>query len=131
MVSPSAGGLFSGSATKESVDVRGGRFDSETGVGQLYGGQYLKDELLKATSRVHEEALKHNITGHAVALRWVLHHSVLKKGHGDAMIIGASSTKQLEENLKICSQGPLPEELVKVVEDVWPAAKPFAPFAHM
>ena len=59
----------------------------------------------------------------------MLHHSVLKKEYGDGIIIGASSLSQLESNLTMCDQGPLPEDLVKVVEDVWPLAEPVAPWA--
>ena len=97
----------------------------------MYGSQYLKDELLDAAGRVHDEAEKDGLTGHAVALRWVLHHSALDAAHGDAMILGASSMKQLEENLEITKAGPLPKHLVELVEDVWQPAKPFAPFAHV
>ena len=43
------------------------------------------------------------------------------------VIMTAANNEQLEENLKICEQGPLPDELVKVVEEVWPVMKPVAP----
>ena len=88
---------------------------------------YHKDALLDAAKKVQDAAEKAGITGHAVALRWVLHHSALKGELGDAMIIGASSFQQLEENLEICKAGPLPADLVRVVEDVWGPAKEFAP----
>ncbi|MCJ1391046.1 hypothetical protein MMC18_003907 [Xylographa bjoerkii] len=129
--SPSGGGVFSGKVNKDSITIPGGRFDSSSRIGKLYGGLYLKEELLTAAHRVHDEAQKHGLTGQAVALRWVLHHSALSEQHGDAMIIGASSLHQLEENLEICDGGPLPDDIVKVVEEVWQSARPFAPFAHM
>jgi aflatoxin B1 aldehyde reductase len=92
---------------------------------------YLKPELLSAANRVHTEAQKHGIVGHEVALRWVLHHSALKAEFGDGMIIGASSLEQLDANLKMCDAGPLPDDLVKVVEEVWAIAAPVAPWAYM
>ena len=78
----------------------------------------MKDEILKAANEVHEAVQKEGTTGHAVALRWVLHHSMLDAKLGDGMIIGASSLKQLEENLEICKAGPLPAHLVKLVDEV-------------
>lgn len=41
------------------------------------------------------------------------HHSMLKRQHGDAVIIGASSTKHLEDSLHDLEKGPLPEEVVR------------------
>ena len=38
-------------------------------------------------------------------LRWMTHHSMLKRGFDDAVIIGASSTKHPEENLVDLEKG--------------------------
>ena len=84
----------------------------------MYRSWFLKDEILKAANEVHEAAQTEGITGHSVALRWVLHHSILDGELGDGIIIGASSLKQLEENLEICKAGPLPAHLVKLVGEV-------------
>jgi aflatoxin B1 aldehyde reductase len=128
--SPSASGIFTGKLSAQSTEIKGGRFDSNSNVGKLYSGQYLKPELLDAAAKVHKEAEVKGLSGHEVALRWVLHHSALDASKGDAMIIGASSVKQLEENLRICEQGPLPEELVQLLERTWNVAKDVAPSAH-
>ncbi|MCJ1405181.1 hypothetical protein MMC11_008407 [Xylographa trunciseda] len=129
--SPSGGGIFSGKVNKDSINVHGGRFDSNSRIGKIYGSLYLKEGLLTAAQRVQDQAKKHGLTGQAAALRWVLHHSALSGEHGDAMIIGASNLQQLEENLKICDGGPLPDDMVEVFEEVWQSARPLAPFAHM
>ena len=129
--SPGAGGMFSGKITRDSIHQEGTRWDKDTRIGQIYAANYHKDVLLDAAKKVHDAAEKLGITGHAVALRWMLHHSALKGELGDAMIIGASSLQQLEGNLEICKDGPLPAELVKVVEDVWGPAKKFAPQSSM
>ena len=42
-----------------------------------------------------------------VALRWMSHHSLMSRVHADAVIIGASSTKHLEQNLVDLEKGPL------------------------
>lgn len=88
---------------------------------------YGKEKLTAAVSRVIEVASKHGLEGHAVALRWVLHHSQLRADKGDAMIITASSAEQLEKTLTACEAGPLPEEVAQVVDEVWESAKDTAP----
>lgn len=127
--SPSAAGFFSGKVNADSINKAGSRWDKDTFIGKMYEGLYLKEALLSAAQRVHSEASKEGINGHAAALRWALHHSVLDGSKGDAVIIGASSEAQLKENLGFCEQGPLPEHLAKTVNDVWEPAKASAPAA--
>jgi aflatoxin B1 aldehyde reductase len=76
---------------------------------------------------VHAAAQKEGLTGHAVALRWVLHHSILDGKLGDAIIIGASSLGQLEENLEICKAEPLPAHLVQMVNEMGERIRESAP----
>lgn len=75
--------------------------------------------------------MKHDFYTHEAALRWCLHHSALKKDLGDGIIVGASSSQQLEANLKACEARPLPDEVVKVIEEIWPLAEPVAPWAYI
>lgn len=126
---PSGAGIFSGKVNKNSIHAPEGRFSHATFAGKFYSESYFRDELLGGAMKVHEAAQKHGLTGHAVALRWVLHHSALRREFGDGMIFSAAHLNQIEENLKICDGGPLPDELVQVVEDVWPVAEPVAPWA--
>lgn len=74
---------------------------------------------MTATEKALETASRHGIPGHAVALRWTAHHSVLSSTHGDSMIIGASSVHQLESNIDMIEQGPLPHDVVAAVEAVY------------
>ncbi|KAF2166376.1 hypothetical protein M409DRAFT_23566 [Zasmidium cellare ATCC 36951] len=120
---------YSGKVTKDSINLPEGRFSNSTFAGKFYSASYLRDELLSSAMKVHEAAQKHGLTGHAVAMRWVLHHSALRGELGDAMLFSAAHLSQIEENLKICDQGSLPEELVKVVDDIWAVAEPVAPWA--
>ena len=50
---------------------------------------------------------KYNLTLTEVALRWLSHHSLMKREYGDAVLIGASSVKHIEENLLDLEKGPL------------------------
>ena len=43
------------------------------------------------------------------ALRWVSHHSLMKREYGDSVIIGASSLAHIEQNLVDLEKGPLRE----------------------
>lgn len=66
------------------------------------------------------------------ALRWCVWHSKLNVGGveykdgrkgNDGIIVGVSSYKQLEGNLADCEKGPLPEEVVKCLDEAWMIAK--------
>ncbi|KAK7546469.1 hypothetical protein IWX91DRAFT_353027 [Phyllosticta citricarpa] len=41
----------------------------------------------------------HRVVEAEAALRWLAHHSALGKDKGNAVIVGASSSMHLEENL--------------------------------
>lgn len=101
------------------------------------GNSYWNETYFKALELIEAAAQKHNLTLAEVALRWISHHSLLKKEHGDAIIIGASSTKHIEQNLIDLEKGPLreyclvtnrmcsptdgsvAEEVVNVLDDAW------------
>ncbi len=51
------------------------------------------------------------------SLRWILNHSALREG--DAIIIGAKNVSQLESNTAAVHGGPLSDDLVAVIEEVW------------
>ena len=74
-------------------------------------------------------AQKHNLTLLEVGLRWVRHHSKLRMDDGgrDGVIIGVSSFEQLEGNIEDLEKGPLPNEVVKVLDDAWMITKPTTP----
>lgn len=59
--------------------------------------RYWKEPYFKALKEIKEVSEKHKLTLTEVALRWISHHSLLKREHGDAILIGASSLKHIEE----------------------------------
>lgn len=71
------------------------------------------------------------LNGHAIALRWIMHHSLLRADLGDAVILGASSVSQLIQNINVAEAGPLDQKLVDAVEAVWPMVKKVAPSYHL
>lgn len=83
---------------------------------------------------IDKTAKAHNLTMIEIALRWCVHHSMLNMGKvekginkGDGIIIGVSKEEHLESNLKDLEKGPLPEEVVKVLDEAWMHVKAQAP----
>ncbi|KAJ0166852.1 Aflatoxin B1 aldehyde reductase member 3 [Colletotrichum tanaceti] len=114
--SPSGGGFFAGNHKNPAV---GGRFDKSHRIGSLFSSFYLKPAIMAATNKAVDVAAQHGIGGHAAALRWAAHHSILSAEHGDSIIVGASSVEQLKSNLDIIEQGPLPQDVVSAVEAIY------------
>lgn len=128
---PIAGGLFSGKIkSKDQLpDDEHSRFGSKSHAGENYRQRYFRDTTFEALEMIEKEAKKHNLTLVEVALRWVLHHSALNvaKDGGDGIIIGVSSQAQLENNLKDLEKGPLPQEMVDVLDQAWIHTKALSP----
>ena len=116
---PAAGGAFN--KTSSRMTGQGPLSDFTR---NAYGSS---DALSNAIAHVQHVAEKEGLTGHEVALRWIMHHSALDADKGDAVIIGASSPKQLETTLTACEKGPLPKNLADAVNGVWENAKETAP----
>jgi len=79
--------------------------------------------MFDALDIIRAAAKKHNLTEAECALRWMMHHSKLDTKHDDTVIIGASSTKHLEENLVDFEKGPLPEDVVVALDEAWTKTK--------
>jgi aflatoxin B1 aldehyde reductase len=128
---PLAGGLFSGKIKSKDIKPDEGRFGTKADrVGSMYRDRYFKDATFQALKIAEDAAQKHNLTLLEIALRWCVHHSELKtrvKGGNDGVIIGVSSLKQLEGNLADLEKGPLPDDVVKALDEAWMAAKATAP----
>ncbi|KAK6514542.1 hypothetical protein TWF281_004740 [Arthrobotrys megalospora] len=117
---PLAGGLLTGKYTRDTQNVEdGSRFDAKSFMGKMARFRYWNEYMFGALEKLMPVAEKHGLTVAECALRWLVHHSVLNKQFGDAVIVGASSTKHLEENLKDLEKGQLPEEVVKAIEEGW------------
>jgi aflatoxin B1 aldehyde reductase len=121
--SPSACGFFSNKVSRLSTVDKSSRWNVASPLGAKYAGDYFHDPLFAAAEVVRQQAKKCGISGHAAALRWTTWHSQLGAEYGDAVIVGASTQAQLEENLNILEQGPLPDALLEVMEGVWDDVK--------
>lgn len=102
----------------------GSRFDPNSMKGANYfRRQYWNNAYFDALDVIRSVAKKLGMTTAGAASRWASHHSMMKKEYDDAVITGASSATQLEENLANLEKGPLPEEMVKAFDDGWEIVK--------
>lgn len=125
---PLAAGFLTGRYSRDQTEFEeGSRFDPKQAVGRMTQGRYFNAKYFDALDIIRPAAEKYGLTIAEVALRWVSHHSVAKKEHGDAVIVGASSYKHLEENLLDLEKGPLPDDVVEALDKAWLIAKPVAP----
>ncbi|KAF3910666.1 hypothetical protein ABW21_db0206238 [Orbilia brochopaga] len=123
---PLAGGFFTASGPRSydgDVD-KGTRFDNSRAQGQMYRNRYWKESYFKARELIDEVAQKSGLTLVEIALRWMNHHSLMKREKGDKVIIGASSEKHLRENCEDLEKGPLPKEVLDVCDAAWHLVKP-------
>ena len=123
-----AGGIFSGKYKSSEVPTEG-RYSDTAKIGASYRKRYFRDATFDALRLIEPVAERHNLTLVEVALRWCVHHSALKMSNSgtDGVIIGVSSLAQLESNLKDLEKGPLPEEVVKVLDEAWLVTKATTP----
>ncbi|TVY85346.1 Aflatoxin B1 aldehyde reductase member [Lachnellula suecica] len=124
---PLAGGYLTSRYMRDTQDKSledGSRFDPSRWQGKMYRKRYWNDEYFDALDILRPVAKKHGLTEAECALRWMTHHSLMTKKNGDGIIIGASSTKHMEENMKFLDDpNPLPEDVVQALNDGWAKVK--------
>ena len=126
---PIAGGLFSGKIKTKDMKPAEGRFsDAHGNTGVRYRDRYFHEGTFNALKVAEDAVAQHGLTMIETALRWTVHHSGLKVTDGnDGIIIGVSSVEQLKENLDHLEKGPLPDGLVKALDQAWHVAKADSP----
>ncbi|KAG0015573.1 Aflatoxin B1 aldehyde reductase member 2 [Podila clonocystis] len=97
------------------------KFDKESNTDtRLHSSSWFSDHLkqrLAALDLLTKAADKEGIPLAQATNRWMRHHSDLTKQ--DAILVGVSSLKQLDQNLHDLEMGPLPPVLVDAFEDAW------------
>ncbi len=120
---PMCGGLLTGRYGKFEETPTNGRFTHRPN----YLGRYWKKSFFEAVDVIKEAAKKHGITSIEAAYRWLACHSMLNGGRGDAILIGASNLKHLQQNVEAVKAGPLPGDVVAAFETAWTIAKGDSP----
>lgn len=118
---PLAGGLM----TDKYLDknLKEGRFVNRPN----YKQRYWHDSYFDAIDKLNIVSEKYGIGITEATFRWLAYHSMLSQERGDGVIIGASSIKQLEDNVSYVEEGRLPEEVVYVINESWNICKQDAP----
>ena len=111
--SPLAGGFFSRPSAQLREPPAGGRMDQM----KHFKSIYVNDVSLQLHDDLSKVCEKEGLAMKEATLRWLLHHSIL--GDNDGVILGGSSTEQMEENLKACEAGPLPQDVAKALEELY------------
>jgi len=123
--SPLAGGLLA--KTRQQLEVASGRWDPSSQLGQLYRTMYDKEELKAALDDWAAIAEKEGISLAELGYRWTRHHSHLDGKYGDGVIFGAYSPERLKETVGWLNKGPLSNEAVAAIDEIWTKIKEYAP----
>jgi len=115
-----ASGFLSGSLTKGAAG--GTRFDGDSPMNQFMRNLYSDDKLHAALHKLEEATTALGITTVEAALRWACYHSALTAE--DGIILGASKVSQLISNMESIGRGPLPKDIVEVLEGIWTELEP-------
>lgn len=105
----------------------GSRLDPKILQGAVHQKRYWNDTYFDALEAIAAEAGKNGLTVGEIALRWLKHHSLLRRELGDAIVVGANRVKHLESNLLDLEKGPLSDEVVQVVEEAWACVRGAVP----
>lgn len=114
---PLAGGLLTGKHQRHTT-IPGTRFDSN----EQYQNRYWHDANFEAVDHLSEIARGSKRTLISLALNWLLHHSA-----SDCLILGASCADQLVQNVNVCEDGPLSDDVVKACDEVWKTLRGVTP----
>lgn len=123
---PIAGGLLGGKIRSSDMTTTPaeGRFSDASATGKMYRGRYFRDSTFRALRVVEDAVQGAGLTMFETALRWAVHHSQLKvKDGNDGIIIGVSSLEQLAANLDALEKGPLPDAVVRSLDEAWSISK--------
>lgn len=119
---PLAGGMLTGKYSSIEDKPASWRFS-----GEMYRQRYWKENVFDALEAIAGASETNGISMVSAALRWMLHHSCMDGGQGDGVILGASSMRQLEENLRAVTEPELPPAVTEAYDRAWEIIRPVCP----
>jgi len=120
---PLAGGILSGKYNSYDDKPIEGRFTFRPN----YQNRYWKKSYFEALDIIRPACEKEEIPMAEAAFRWIANHSELSKNNNNGIIIGASSSVQLEKNINAINRGKLADEIVDAFDKGWNICKKDAP----
>lgn len=126
---PLAGGLLTPRIANLKTRLpQEGRFSEETSFGDMYRQRYLHDSYLTAVVNLSLVCQRFKLSLADASLRWLAHHSAVRTGKSDGIVIGASSLNQLKENTQsVLVGGPLPLPVAVAFDQAWFSCKGDSP----
>jgi aryl-alcohol dehydrogenase-like predicted oxidoreductase len=106
---PLAGGLLTGKHKPDAVPTDGSRFTKD-----MYRQRYWNQSMFEAVDELGQVARDAGMTLIELSFRWLLSRPLV-----DCMLLGASSTQQLEANLAALNGPELDEDTIRRCDDVW------------
>jgi aryl-alcohol dehydrogenase-like predicted oxidoreductase len=106
---PLAAGLLTGKH-RQSTIPQGGRFDGNS----MYQDRYWHTRTFQSVEKLKTMAEESGRSLISMAFAWLLHHTIV-----DCVVLGASNLEQLQQNLLVCDDGPLPDEIVQGCDQIW------------
>jgi aflatoxin B1 aldehyde reductase len=111
--SPLAGGFLTGLVT-EGIKLEGTRFEEGNTTGNWYRRIYDRASTHEAVIELRRICDSRGLRLTEVSLRWLCYHSMLTEK--DGIILGASNLQQLEQNMEDIARGPLPQDVVTLID---------------
>jgi len=120
---PLAGGLLSGKHLNYEETPESGRFSRLAS----YRNRYWKKSYFDAVNLITNVCEKRHIKPAQAAYKWLAYHSVLNTNQQDAIIVGASSLEQFNENMFALTDKKLPLEILEAYNAAWEESKMDSP----
>lgn len=138
---PLAAGLLTGKHSRSSNDdddddkeavaeVPKGRFRDNPN----YLPRFYTDANFRALDVIRTACEKESVDLLDATFLWMLRHSALRSEASDGLLLGASSTEQLEANLAACAKAAsgetLPTSVLDAFDEAWAVVKKAGPFPY-
>ncbi len=120
---PLAGGLLTGKYTNYDCIPKSSRFSRL----DVYSDRYWKKSLFGAVIKVVAKCREFDMNPTECAYRWLAFHSSLNQQYGDGIVMGATNTIQLSNNMNALENGILPGDIVNAFNNVWENIKEESP----
>jgi aflatoxin B1 aldehyde reductase len=114
---PLAAGFLTGKFTNDRH--AGTRFATDHPLHKVFHDRYDVPALHEAVKTLERVGESRGISVRDASLRWIFYHSALRGD--DGVITGCTTLEQIRENAESVARGSLPDDMVKVAEEIWNA----------
>ncbi|KAI0537562.1 putative oxidoreductase [Xylaria digitata] len=99
----------------------GTRMGDDNPLGKQIQKMYGSQDVLDAVKKFDTETKALGLAPLEVSVRWIFHHSKLTDD--DYVLLGASKVEQIVENVAFIRKGPLSDDVLPLVEELWDSIK--------